>query len=115
MTAIDRSAVAGTSGAASRLQLLRRLAPVFVAYAASLSLPALLWRQPANLTLAYAAFCAILLWRWHDRVDVGTFLATLVAGTIADLVAVSAGVWQFAGTRTLGDCVPVQPYGTNSV
>jgi hypothetical protein len=23
--------------------------------------------------------------------------------------------WQFARTRTLGDCVPVQPYGTNSV
>lgn len=107
MTAIDRAAVTGTSSAANRLQLLRRLAPVFVSYAVSLSLGALLWRQPANLTLAYAAFCAILLWRWHDRVDVCTFMATSVAGTVADLVMVSAGAWQFAGTRTVPAWLPL--------
>jgi uncharacterized membrane protein YoaT (DUF817 family) len=56
----------------------------------------LLWRHNVPLLFVAAAICAVSLARWHERFDVCFFLVIAVLGTVAEMVFVHFGVWQYA-------------------
>jgi uncharacterized membrane protein YoaT (DUF817 family) len=56
----------------------------------------LLWRYNLILLLVMAAICGIALGRWHERLDLCFFLVIAVLGTMAEMVFVYFGVWEYA-------------------
>jgi hypothetical protein len=44
----------------------------------------------------YLLLSGFMLHRWHSRADLVSFLAAMALGTIADVVAVSFGVWEYS-------------------
>jgi len=57
---------------------------------------ALLWRYNLPLLLVAATICGVLLARWHMRFDVCFFLVIAVLGSMAEIVFVYFGVWEYA-------------------
>jgi uncharacterized membrane protein YoaT (DUF817 family) len=66
---------------------------------------ALLWRYNALLLAIAAAICVFALTRWHSRFDICFFLVIGVLGSLAEIVFVHFGGWQYANPTLLG--VPV--------
>ena len=62
----------------------------------------LLWRNNVLLTIVMVVECVIALVLWHERIDVSFFLVIAVFGTVAELVFVRVGVWQYANPTLLG-------------
>ena len=56
----------------------------------------LLWRHNLILLLVMAAICGIALARWHERLDLSFFLVIAVLGSMAEMVFVYFGVWEYA-------------------
>ena len=56
----------------------------------------LLWRYNLPLLLVAATICVVSLIRWHTRFDICFFLVIAVLGTMAEMVFVQFGVWQYA-------------------
>lgn len=56
----------------------------------------LFWERPVVVFICYLLLCGFMLRRWHSRADLVSFLAAMVLGTIADVVAVSFGVWEYS-------------------
>lgn len=66
---------------------------------------ALLWRYNVPLLVMAAAICAVALARWHARFDICFFLIIGVLGSLAEIVFVHSGGWQYANPTLLG--VPI--------
>ena len=64
-----------------------------------------LWRDNLSLLLVVIVQALISLFFWHDRFDTSFFIVITVFGTIAELVFVYFGVWQYANPTSLG--IPV--------
>ena len=64
-------------------------------YVYCLASAGLFWERPVVVLICYSFLCAFMLYRWHSRADVISFVAALVLGSIADFVAVSCGVWEY--------------------
>ena len=54
------------------------------------------WRYNLILLLVMVAICGIALTRWHERIDVCFFLVIAVLGSMAEMVFVYFGVWEYA-------------------
>jgi len=66
---------------------------------------ALLWRYNVLLLVIAAAICAVALARWHSRFDICFFLIIGVLGSLAEIVFVHFGGWEYANPTVLG--VPI--------
>jgi uncharacterized membrane protein YoaT (DUF817 family) len=66
---------------------------------------ALLWRYNALLLAIAAGICAVALARWHSRFDICFFLIIGVLGSLAEIVFVLCGGWEYANPSLLG--VPI--------
>lgn len=64
-------------------------------YGGSLAAACLLWQTPRILLTGYVLVSAIVLYRWHSRLDLAAYGAALTLGTLTEIVAVSAGVWHY--------------------
>ena len=56
----------------------------------------LFWERPIIVFLCYLLLSGFMLRRWHSPADLVSFLSAMVLGTIADVVAVSFGVWKYS-------------------
>jgi len=61
-----------------------------------------LWRDNLPLLVVVIVQALISLFFWHDRFDAWFFIVITVFGTIAELVFVYFGVWQYANPMLLG-------------
>ena len=66
---------------------------------------ALLWRYNALLLGIAALICVVALTRWHSRFDICFFLIIAVLGSLAEVVFVRFGGWEYANPTLLG--VPI--------
>lgn len=65
-------------------------------YALTVALTGLLWPRPVILTMAFALFSVLLLWRWHSRSDVAYFCLAMLLGPLGEFVAVGFGAWEYS-------------------
>ena len=56
----------------------------------------LLWERPVMVFFCYLLLSGFMLRRWHSPADLVSFLAAMALGTVADVVAVSFGVWEYS-------------------
>ena len=63
---------------------------------------ALLWRYNVLLLVIAAAICAVALARWHSRLDICFFLTIAMLGSLAEIVFVRFGGWEYANPTLLG-------------
>jgi uncharacterized membrane protein YoaT (DUF817 family) len=66
---------------------------------------ALLWRNNVLLLAIAAVICVVALARWHSRLDICFFLVIAVLGSLAEVLFVKFGGWQYANPTWFG--VPV--------
>jgi hypothetical protein len=66
---------------------------------------ALLWRHNLLLLAIAAVICTLALALWHCRIDICFFLIIAVLGSLAELVFVRSGGWEYANPTLLG--VPI--------
>lgn len=78
------------------------LALTLAAFAVLVASVSLLWRNNWALFGVALAECVIGLVLWHDRLDVSFFLIIAVLGSLAEMVFVRFGVWQYANPNFLG-------------
>ena len=62
----------------------------------------LLWKDNMLLLVVMLIITAIALSFWHDSYDLLFFLLIAVVGSIAEIVFVHFGVWQYANPTLLG-------------
>lgn len=86
-------------------RLLTELVTEVAAFALLVASVVLLWRN--NLLLLVVAFveCVTALVLWHERRDLSFFLVIAVLGSIAEVIFVQFGVWNYTNPTCLG--VPV--------
>ncbi len=65
----------------------------------------LLWKQNAVLLVLLSTEALVALRLWHERYDTIFFLVLATLGTVAEIVFVRCGVWQYANPTRLG--IPV--------
>lgn len=75
------------------------------AFAVLVTCVALLWEQNLLLLILMAVECGIALALWHSRIDICFFLVIAVLGSMAEVIFVSFGVWEYANPTLLG--VPI--------
>jgi len=73
----------------------REAAIAFAIYVCCLAAASLFWERPLVVLACYAVLSAFMLYRWHSRADVVSYVTAMVLGSIADFVAVSFGVWEY--------------------
>jgi hypothetical protein len=62
----------------------------------------LLWSRNTILFFVAFAECVIGLALWHRRLEVSFFLIIGLLGSLAEIIFVRAGVWQYANPTFLG-------------
>jgi hypothetical protein len=62
----------------------------------------LLWPYNVILFVVALAECVIGLALWHERLEVSFFLIIGLLGSLAEVIFVRAGVWQYANPTFLG-------------
>jgi len=80
----------------------RELLAAFAAFVLLETSVLLLWRNNMQLLAAMVVECLLALARWHERIDVSFFLVIAVLGTLAEVLFVRAGIWQYANPTLLG-------------
>ena len=80
----------------------RELPAAFAAFVLLVTSVLLLWRNNMQLLAAMVVGCLLALARWHERIDVSFFLVIAVLGTLAEVLFVRAGIWQYANPTLLG-------------
>jgi hypothetical protein len=78
------------------------LATTLAAFCILVASVSLLWRNNWLLFVVALAECLTGLVLWHERLDVSFFLIIGVLGSMAELVFVRFGVWQYANPTFLG-------------
>lgn len=81
-----------------------RLVVYFAAFAAGIALVSLLYAENILLTVLFIIGAAVALKFHHKRHDIYMFVLGAVLGTIAEIIAVNAGAWQYTNPTFL---VPV--------
>ena len=66
---------------------------------------AVLWTNNLQLFIVVLVECLVALGLWHERLDVSFFLVIAVLGSMAEVIFVSFGVWEYANPTLLG--VPI--------
>ena len=74
----------------------KELAFEIIIYVLCILLVSLLWRTPIVLFFCYLAMSIFMLYRWHRRSDIFFYFVAFVLGSIADIVAVSFGAWEYS-------------------
>ena len=98
MGAVDREAQSVTRPR----NLWSSLAVQAAAFAYMAVCVSLLWKNNLLLLGAMSAECVVVLGLWHDRLDLSFFLVIGVLGTLAELLFVHSGAWQYANPTVLG-------------
>ena len=80
----------------------RELVAAFAAFVLLETSVLLLWRNNMQLLAAMVVECLLALARWHERIDVSFFLVIAVLGTLAEVLFVRVGIWQYANPTLLG-------------
>ena len=80
----------------------RELLAAFAAFVLLETSVLLLWRNNMQLLAAMVVECLLALARWHERIDVSFFLVIAVLGTLAEVLFVRVGIWQYANPTLLG-------------
>ena len=81
------------------------LAVEVAAFAVLVTCVALLWEHNLLLLILMAVECGIALVLWHSRIDICFFLVIAVLGSLAEVIFVSFGVWEYVNPTLLG--VPI--------
>jgi hypothetical protein len=82
----------------------RELGIAFGIYVFCVGTACFFWERPVVVLVGFVLVGGLMLLRWHTRADLAAFLAAMVLGTIADVVSVSFGVWEYGAPLYL---VPV--------
>ena len=78
------------------------LLTAFAAFVLLVASVLLLWKNNLLLLAMVLVECLLVLARWHERIDVSFFLVIAVFGTLAEVLFVRVGVWQYANPTLLG-------------
>ena len=72
------------------------LAIGFIIYVLCIALASFIWHRPIALFLCYLIISIIMLCNWHSKSDLVFYFVAFVLGTIADLLAVHFGAWEYS-------------------
>ena len=86
-------------------QHLTRLATQACAFSVLTATIVLLWRDNLLLLSILLLEAPAVIWLWHDRIDVCSFVILGAAGLVAETIFVRFGVWQYSNPTVLG--VPI--------
>lgn len=78
------------------------LAIEMVAFCVLVTSVSLLWRNNLLLCGVAALECVVALILWHDRLDLSFFLIISVLGTLAEIIFVRFGAWDYNNPSILG-------------
>jgi len=78
------------------------LALTLAAFCILVASVSLLWTNNWLLFVVALVECVVGLILWHDRLDVSFFLIIGVLGSMAEMVFVHFGIWQYANPTFLG-------------
>jgi uncharacterized membrane protein YoaT (DUF817 family) len=85
-----------------KLQPQDGLLTAFAAFVLLIASVLLLWKNNPLLLATMLVECLLALARWHERIDVSFFLVIAVFGTLAEVLFVRVGIWQYANPTLLG-------------
>jgi len=83
-------------------QVLKEFAKEIVMFSLLTVSIVLLWRDNLTLSIVVLAECLLALGLWHDQYNLCFFLVVAVLGSVAEVVFVYFGVWQYANPTFLG-------------
>jgi uncharacterized membrane protein YoaT (DUF817 family) len=73
-----------------------------IAFGVLVASVSLLWRYNVILFVVALVECAIGLVLWHGRLEVSFFLIIGLLGSLAEVIFVHAGVWEYANPTVSG-------------
>jgi hypothetical protein len=79
-----------------RLDMKRQLIIGAIIYVVCVVLASFLWQKPVILFLCYLLISIVMLWKWHTRSDLVFYFVAFLLGSMADIIAVHFGAWEYS-------------------